>query len=155
MKRTRTDYIVVHCSATSPNWDGGRDEIDRWHRERGWKGIGYHFVIRRNGTLEVGRAVDDFGAHVQGHNINSVGICMVGGIDCNGDPEDNFTEAQWAMLTSLVIGLHLRYPIARVQGHRDFFGVTKACPSFDVAAWWDNQREAYLDAILGAGPARG
>lgn len=136
-KRTSTDYLVVHCAATRPSQDIGAADIDRWHRALGWQCIGYHFVIRRDGTVEEGRAVDVIGAHVEGHNSNSVGICMAGGVsekDVNV-PENNFTEAQFESLKSLLLELRDKYPKARIQGHRDFPHVAKACPSFDVASW--------------------
>jgi N-acetyl-anhydromuramyl-L-alanine amidase AmpD len=153
--RTFTDYIAIHCSATPPSYDIGAEEIRLWHvRDNGWSDIGYHFVIRRDGTLQAGRALEDVGAHVRGYNSVSVGICMVGGINQAGEPEDNFTDAQWSMLYSLTVALVLRYPKATVMGHRDFTGVTKACPSFDVMPWWASKKEGHLDAVLG-GASRG
>lgn len=134
-QRTRTDYIVIHCAATPPKADIGRKEIDQWHRDKGWAGIGYHYVIRRNGELEIGRAEDAVGAHVENHNSNSVAICMVGGIDTSGAPDNNFTREQWDTLPNIVARLRERYPNAKVLGHRDFKGVAKACPSFDVPTW--------------------
>lgn len=136
-ERTRTDYIVVHCSATRANQDIGKADIDRWHRAKGWFGIGYHFVIRRDGTVETGRPVNTPGAHVAGYNHNSVGICMVGGVDANDitKAENNFTPAQFASLASLLRDLKKKYPKAVIQGHRDFPSVAKACPSFDVRKW--------------------
>ena len=134
-KRKSTDFIAIHCSASQPKADIGAAEIDKMHRAKGWLKIGYHFVIRRNGQLEEGRQRDEPGAHVQGYNHNSVGICMIGGIDAAGKPENNFTEAQWATLAQLVKTLQSLYPKAVVQGHRDFPNVHKACPSFDVKEW--------------------
>jgi N-acetylmuramoyl-L-alanine amidase len=139
--RTRTDFIAVHCSATGPQADIGKAEIDRWHRAQGWNGIGYNFVIRRDGTLETGRPMEAVGAHVQGFNETSVGICLVGGVAADGKtPEDNFTAAQKDTLASLVRTLKGVYPKATVQGHRDFPKVAKACPSFDVKKWWSAQQ---------------
>jgi N-acetyl-anhydromuramyl-L-alanine amidase AmpD len=151
--RTRTDYIAVHCSATPPSYNIGAEEIRLWHvRDNGWSDIGYHFVIRRDGRVQRGRALEAQGAHVQGYNGNSIGICMVGGINQAGEPEDNFTDEQWAMLYALTVALVLRYPTAKVMGHRDFPGVTKACPSFDVIPWWASKKEDCLDAVLAGGP---
>lgn len=134
--RAKTDYIVVHCAATKPSQDIGLAEIDRWHRAQGWNGAGYHFVIRRDGTTEFGRPENTIGAHVEGYNSTSVGICMVGGIaEADGKPEDNFTKEQMLTLLVLLKGLQKVYPKAIVQGHRDFPGVKKACPSFDVKKW--------------------
>ncbi|MBN9346632.1 MAG: N-acetylmuramoyl-L-alanine amidase [Devosia sp.] len=145
--RASTDWLVVHCSATPGTMDIGRAEIDRWHRQKGWLMIGYHFVIRRNGKVEIGRPVDTIGAHVEGHNSVSIGICMVGGTDAKGAPEDNFTSAQYAALAELLRDLKAKYPRANICGHRDFSPdknkdgkitpneFVKACPSFDVHDW--------------------
>jgi N-acetylmuramoyl-L-alanine amidase len=136
MSRRNTDWIVVHCSATRPNQNIGAKEIRSWHKAQGWKDIGYHFVIRRDGTVEKGRAVNAIGSHVKGYNHNSVGICMVGGIGDNSwTPANNFTRAQWTSLKALVDTLIKRHPKARILGHRDFPGVSKACPCFDAKAW--------------------
>ncbi len=135
MLRRSTNWLVVHCAATRPDQDIGRAEIDKWHKARGWSGIGYHYVIRRDGSVEVGRPVAEIGAHVEGHNSDSVGICLVGGLDRDGQPAPEYTAAQWSSLHGLLVGLHAHYPAAAIVGHRDFPGVTKACPSFDVSAW--------------------
>ncbi|MGI6245182.1 MAG: N-acetylmuramoyl-L-alanine amidase [Pseudochelatococcus sp.] len=131
-------HIVIHCSATPPERDVAAAEIDRWHRERGWAGIGYHFVIRLDGTVERGRAEAQAGAHVAGHNANSIGICYVGGVSASNVnvAQDTRTPAQKAAMERLVRELLTRYPGAEVLGHRDFPGVGKACPSFDARAWW-------------------
>lgn len=135
-KRKTTDFIVVHCSATTSKMDIGAAEIDRWHRAKGYQCIGYTFVIRRNGTVEEGREVDVIGAHVQNHNATSIGICMVGGVAADGKTaENNFTTEQFASLKQLVARLKTKYPNAVVQGHRDFRGVAKDCPSFNCKAW--------------------
>ena len=116
--------------------DIGAADIDRWHRAKGWFGIGYHFVIRRRGKLEMGRPVERRGAHARGHNRNSIGVCLIGGVDEeNEKPEDNFTNHQLIVLEATVRLLLQQYPGAAVLGHRDIPGVAKACPSFDVAEW--------------------
>ena len=142
--RRRTDFIVVHCSATPPDSDIGADEINDWHESRGWNGIGYHAVIRRDGQIEFGRHFDAIGAHVKGHNARSVGVCLVGGVDEDGKAEDNFTPDQGESLMNLLGMLRCAYPGAEVLGHRDLSpdlngdGVidshewVKDCPSFDV-----------------------
>ena len=136
MLRRETTALVVHCAATTPTQDIGAAEIRKWHvEERGWSDIGYHYVIRRNGTVETGRPVTDVGAHVAGYNSETVGICLVGGINERGDPDANYTDAQWNSLHGLLVALRVRYPHARICGHRDFPNVLKACPSFDVASW--------------------
>lgn len=128
-------YLVVHCSATQAKSDIGVKEITRMHREKGFLTIGYHFVIRRNGTVEKGRALDAIGAHAEGWNSRSLGICLVGGIDKNGKPEDNFTDDQFAALAELLQLLRKDFPKASVLGHRDLPNVKKDCPCFDVRAW--------------------
>jgi len=117
--RRKTDYIVVHCSATPSTSDIGVDEIDDWHKQRGWSGIGYHAVIRRDGEIEFGRHFDEVGAHVKGQNYRSVGVCMVGGVDTQGDAEDNFTEEQYESLVAILVTLERAYPFAEILGHRD------------------------------------
>jgi N-acetyl-anhydromuramyl-L-alanine amidase AmpD len=132
--------IVVHCAATPPKADIGVKEITRWHRERGFLAIGYHWVIRRDGTVEPGRREDLIGAHAVQVNDRSVGVCLVGGVDAKGNPEDNFTPDQMVALKGLLDSLAVRYPGAEVLGHRDIPGVAKACPSFDVRAWLNAAR---------------
>jgi N-acetylmuramoyl-L-alanine amidase len=139
-KRKSTDFIVVHCAATKPSMDIGRKEIDQWHRKRGWLKIGYHYVIRRDGTVETGREVDEVGAHVLNHNANTVGICLVGGLDEDMQPEANFTEAQYASLKTLIYQLLALYPDAKVKGHCDF-DRGRACPTFDAEDWWKQQMD--------------
>ena len=123
------DSLVVHCSATRPSMDIGREEIDRWHKERGWSGIGYHMVIRRDGTIELGRPIERMGAHVRGHNEGTVGVCLIGGLNESGDPAPEFEPEQMDALTRVVDWFDL--PIV---GHHDL-NAGKACPSFDVAHW--------------------
>lgn len=129
------NWLVIHTAATRPSMDIGKKEIDRWHKERGFNGIGYHYVIRRNGKIERGRPESRIGAHVQGHNHDSIGICLVGGVNENLVPENNYTEAQWSSLEGLLRKLAAKYPEANVRGHRDFPGVSKACPCFDAEPW--------------------
>ena len=136
MARSKTNWIVIHCSATRGSQNFTAADIRRWHLDKGWKDIGYHYVIRRDGVVELGRPRNAIGSHVQGHNADSVGICMVGGIDDKTwKPADNFTAAQWKALRSLVTDLTKLYPAAKVLGHRDFPGVKKACPSFAAKVW--------------------
>lgn len=133
------DYLIVHASATPADMDIGVEEIDRWHRQRGWLGIGYHFVIRRDGTIEHGRPGTKPGAHVRGYNDCSWGICLIGGTEDDAKtPENNFTEDQFDSLEHLLIVLMGVAPEAEVRGHRDFPDVSKACPCFDVAEYFPN-----------------
>jgi len=135
MSRKSTRFIAIHCSATPPSLDVGVKEIDRWHKERGFLGVGYHRVVRRDGTCEQGRPDDQVGAHVEGFNSVSIGVCLVGGVDDKGKPENNFTPEQFSALKTVIKELTRKYPGAIVQGHRDFPHVAKDCPSFDVTEW--------------------
>lgn len=133
--RIRTDFIAVHCSATPPTMNVDENEIRAWHRAKGWNDIGYNVVIPRDGTIQVGRPIDAAGAHVSGYNSRAVGVCLVGGVDENQKPENNFTEKQLTALIATLRFLRLYAPGARIQGHRDFPNVAKSCPSFDVREW--------------------
>jgi N-acetylmuramoyl-L-alanine amidase len=136
MLRKRTDFIVLHCSATRACQDIGAKEIRRWHMAKGWKDIGYHFVIRLDGRIEKGRALTSIGSHVAGHNGNSVGICLVGGLDdAAWQPASTYTSKQWSALKVLLTQILTAYPNAKILGHRDFKGVAKACPCFDAKPW--------------------
>lgn len=136
MKRKATNWIVLHCSATRAIQNIGAKEIRRWHKDKGWTDIGYHYVIRRDGTVDNGRGREEVGAHVSGHNSDSLGICLVGGLnDKTWQPENNFTKAQWTALEILLGMLLVRYPNAKILGHRDFPKVAKACPCFDARVW--------------------
>lgn len=139
------NLIVIHCSATKEGQHVTIEDIAKWHRARGFKRIGYHYVITIDGTVEYGRGLHEVGAHAQGHNANSIGICYVGGLDAKGKPKDTRTDEQKKALRDLIQGLLCRWPKARVCGHRDLSpdkngnGVVephewlKACPCFDVA----------------------
>lgn len=140
------EYIVIHCAATKANQDIGVEDIAKWHRERGWFDVGYHYVIRRDGTVETGRPKDRPGAHARGYNHLSLGICLAGGVAKDGrTPEDNFTPEQYASLETLVINLKNEFPRATVLGHRDLPNVNKGCPSFNAIAWWAGIEEEIND----------
>ena len=137
--RSRTDLIVIHCADTPAKMDVGATEIRKWHKERGWKDIGYHFVIRRNGEIEKGRHHAQVGAHVLGFNNTSLGICMVG-------REQNYSEAQWRSLAYLVLQATRYYKGTKVVGHCDLDPVKKKhCPGFDAKAWWAREVASALD----------
>lgn len=126
--------IIIHCSATKPSMDIGVEEIRDWHvNGNGWQDVGYSHIIRRDGTLELGRPISIPGAHVAGRNAKSIGICLVGGIDETGRPDCNYTEAQWRTLRTLVPKLVKDYGIPLIAGHRDYSD--KACPVFSVKDW--------------------
>ena len=135
MKKSKrmSKYLVVHCSATPEGRAHTAKDIDLWHRQRGFNEIGYNYVILLDGTVELGRDVDKIPAHVEGHNIDSIGICYIGGIDKNTlQPKDTRTKEQKEALVKLLKELKELYPNAVIQGHRDFLGVKKACPCFDA-----------------------
>lgn len=132
--RKSTNKLIVHCADTYAHMDIGAREINNWHIDRGWSGIGYHFVVRRDGTVENGRAINQVGAHCKGFNSESIGICLVGGRGDQGQPEDNFTESQMETLGFLIDSLEGDYPDADVFGHNDL-NPHKFCPSFDVHDW--------------------
>ena len=127
--------IVVHCSAVRPYQTSSAAQIDTWHRrDNHWKyGIGYHYVIRRNGDIEHGRPEYMVGAHCLNHNSHSIGVCYEGGYDARGQPADTRTPEQKAAMRRLLEDLHRRYPRALIVGHHDL-DPTKPCPCIkDVA----------------------
>lgn len=127
----RISLIIIHCSGVRPGQLSSARQIDTWHRNLGWDGIGYHYVIRRDGTIEKGRPETVKGAHCKGHNAHSIGVCYEGGLDSSGKAADTRTAAQRESLRSLVKELLERYPKAQVYGHCHF-NKFKACPCFDV-----------------------
>jgi N-acetylmuramoyl-L-alanine amidase len=135
-KRTATDYIVIHGSGTTDE-DIGAAELDRKHRAAGWFSLGYHYVIRRDGTVETGRTLDVSGTQSPGFNHNSIAVCMVGGGDADDKKKssNNFTEDQFQSLWVTLKELKLQFPEAEIVGHRDLPNVNKACPGFDVREW--------------------
>ena len=127
--------IIIHCSAVRPGQTSSAAQIDTWHRrDNHWKfGIGYHYVVRRDGSIEPGRPEWQVGAHCLNHNAHSIGVCYEGGLDIRGQPADTRTEAQKASLRRLLEDLHRRYPKALIVGHRDL-DPTKECPGFKNVA---------------------
>lgn len=122
--------IILHCTATKAGRVTTVAEIDKWHRARGFRGIGYHYVIYLDGSVHRGRDESATGAHCKGFNTNSIGVCYVGGLDSKGNPSDTRTPQQRKALKELVETLLSRYPEATVHGHYEF--AAKACPCFDV-----------------------
>ena len=125
--------IIIHCSAVRPGQRSSARDIDLWHRSQGYKSIGYHFVVRRDGTVETGRRPDEVGAHCAGHNRHSIGICYEGGLDAEGRPADTRTPEQRKALRELVERMHACFPKALIVGHHDL-NPMKACPCFDAVA---------------------
>lgn len=137
----RIDRIIIHCSAVRPDQTSSARQIDQWHRARGWKMIGYHYVIRRDGKVEKGRPEEMVGAHTKGINSHSIAICYEGGLApvrsnpaakkpsaVTYVPADTRTPEQKAALIKLIRELKTRYPNATVHGHNEF--AQKACPCF-------------------------
>lgn len=138
------DLIVIHCSATREDSIFSEYDLDLCHRRRGFKGIGYHFYIRKNGDIKTTRPIERIGAHTRGYNSNSIGICYEGGLDCHGRPKDTRTEWQKHSMRVLIRTLFLDFPNCKLHGHRDLKdenNITdeiepedwiKECPCFDV-----------------------
>jgi N-acetylmuramoyl-L-alanine amidase len=131
----KIDEIIIHCSATKEGKSFYAKDIDKWHKARGWKGIGYHYVVDLDGKIEKGRSEDQIGAHTVGHNKNSIGICYIGGLDKDGNPKDTRTKEQKEALWDLLRQLLCKYPNATIHGHNEF--AAKACPCFDVQKEYD------------------
>lgn len=135
----RIDTVVIHCSASKDGKPKTREEIEREHKARGFRTIGYHYIIEPNGTVIFGRPENQVGAHVEGHNANTIGVCLIG--------TKRFTKAAWASLKLLCEGFKMRKPEITFRGHRDYSPDTdhdgvvepsewvKLCPNFDVKAW--------------------
>jgi len=125
-------YIVVHCTASSQKW--GVRELEAEFRRKGWKNPGYHYVITSDGMVHQMLDECKVSNGVKGYNHRSINIAYVGGVDtgANLKPVDNRTAAQRTSLRVMLRKLRRKYPGAVIQGHRDFPGVAKACPSFDA-----------------------
>ena len=123
--------IILHCSATREGKDFSVDTIRDWHvNGRGWSDIGYHWVIRLDGSIEVGRPLEKSGAHTKGHNKDSVGVCYIGGCDADGKPKDTMNPEQEKAWRMIVLSLRTLYGDLTIHGHNEF--ANKACPSFIV-----------------------
>ena len=141
----KINLIVIHCSATRADRSLTPDDLEMQHRRRGFNGTGYHYYIRKDGTVHLTRPIERIGAHVKGFNSNSVGICYEGGLDAHGCPADTRTSEQRAALRLLVHQLLETFPGSRVCGHRDLSPDlngngeiepeewVKQCPCFDVS----------------------
>ena len=142
IKREKTDTIVIHCSATPSTMDIGVEKIREWHvDENGWDDVGYHYIIKRtNGELETGRDEAMQGAHAVKVNHRSIAICLIGGSDANGKWENNFTDAQFITLKSLILDLLKRYEIKE-----DFKQIKKIIGHYQI----DNKKECFIKKIIG------
>jgi len=133
--------IIIHCTATRSDWWATRStnqkvqEVRKWHLDRGWSDIGYHYLIDRNGNVANGRPLERIGAHVKGHNTGTIGIALFGGHGSSANDKflDNFTVEQWAALRSLITDLQKRFGDLKISGHNEY--AAKACPGFQVQDW--------------------
>lgn len=131
------DKIIIHCSATPEGRENTIEDIDRWHKQRGFTRVGYHYVIHLDGSIHTGRPEHIVGAHCLGKNQTSIGICYIGGLarDCSA-PKDTRTTYQKASLLQLLHHLKDKYPNATIHGHNEF--ASKDCPCFDVKTEYKN-----------------
>jgi N-acetylmuramoyl-L-alanine amidase len=136
----KLDLIIIHCSATPNGRSTTVADIDSWHKQRGFTGIGYHYVIYLDGSVHDGRPLDKMGAHAAGYNRGSIGICLIG--------TDEFTVKQWDALENLVTKLQEEYGITMVIGHRMLPKVNKTCPGFNVKEWMQDGKVPLEDHIL-------
>lgn len=132
---SKMNTIVIHCSATKEFNNITSKEIKKWHLQRGFKDIGYHFVILLDGTIEIGRPINQQGAHVLDHNSYTIGICYVGGLDSNGKPKDTRTPAQKESLNKLIDILKDVTTIKAIKGHRDFSKDLNGNGKIDKSEW--------------------
>ena len=133
-KRTKTDTIVIHCTQTPDDMDFGVEKVTEWHKNRGFDTIGYHYLIKRDGTLQEGRQQDEVGAHAVAVNGNSVGVALAGGGTPSMGWENNFAPIQFETLKTIILKLKKDYEIEKVIGHYQVDD-KKECPSFDVPGW--------------------
>ena len=129
------DEIIVHCAETRPDQDINAATIDRWHRAQNWDCIGYHFFIKLDGTIEIGRPIEKQGAHCWQRNRTTIGICYAGGLLRTADGKkqyaDTRTAAQKRSMYLLIVTLAHCFPdIIKISGHRDYANVY--CPCFDA-----------------------
>lgn len=122
--------IILHCTATPEGRHVDVATIRDWHRKRGWSDVGYHFVIYLDGSVHNGRPVEKAGAHVSGHNADTIGVVYVGGTDAAGKAKDTMNDAQETAFVNLVASLRDKYGALTLHGHNEY--AAKACPSFNV-----------------------
>lgn len=117
-KRSKTDVIILHHASAKT---ATVEAVHSWHLQRGWAGIGYHYYVRKDGRIYRGRAETAIGAHLQGHNNNSIGICAEGDFGVEQMP-----DVQKQALINLVADIKKRYPKIQVKKHNDY--AATACP---------------------------
>ena len=133
-KREITDTIVIHWTQTPKDMEVDVEKVTQWHKDRGFDTIGYHYLIKRDGTLQVGRDEDVVGAHAVAVNGTSIGIALVGGGTADMGWENNFNSEQFDTLKSIILKLKDKYDIEKIIGHYQVDD-KKECPSFDVPKW--------------------
>lgn len=152
----KIDKLIIHCSATRYDRDFTVSDIDSWHKQQGWSGIGYHFVIYRDGTIHNGRDENTPGAHCKGHNQNSLGICLIGGVDANNRPVNKYTDDQYASLLSFIDVLLKKYELYfnNVFCHNFLCHFQKACPCLNqtqlrkaIQLWQAGQFQASISTL--------
>ena len=124
------DKIIIHCSATKEGNNVTASTIDQWHKDRGWRCIGYHYVVALDGTIEYGRSIYETGAHVKNQNEGSIGVCYIGGLGSSMEAKDTRTQEQKESLLLLLKTLKKMHPSATIHGHNEFSA--KACPCFNA-----------------------
>ena len=130
-KHRSISLIVIHCSATRVTQDFTFEQLEACHLARGFKSIGYHYYITKDGVVYPGRPESEVGAHARHYNAHSIGICYIGGLAKDGrTPKDTRTPEQRKAMRSLIKQLEQKYPEASIHGHREF--APKACPCFRV-----------------------
>ena len=126
----KLDRIILHCTATTEGRHVDVDTIRKWHLDRGWSDVGYHFIIYIDGSVHVGRPIEQSGAHTSGHNATTIGVVYVGGTDASGKAKDTMNAAQETAFVNLVKHLRDQFGPLTLHGHNEY--AAKACPSFKV-----------------------
>jgi N-acetyl-anhydromuramyl-L-alanine amidase AmpD len=124
------DKIIIHCSDSDIESHDNVETIRRWHLERGWSDIGYHYYIKKDGTIDNGRPIEVKGSHCYGYNTGSIGICLGG--------RYSFTEEQFGALRYIIVNLIEQFGNLEIFGHYELS--TKTCPNFNVADFLDEYR---------------
>lgn len=136
----KLDTIILHCTATKFDHDISVEDINIWHKARGFKMCGYHYLVKLDGTIEFGRPLDMVGAHCRGFNKHSVGIAYAGGIDENKQSSNTMNEVQEDSIFFLIESLAIVFGDLRLLGHNDLTDL-KSCPNFNVGEWWVDQQK--------------
>lgn len=129
----KINEIILHCTATREGLNYTLADVTSWHKAKGYRTIGYHYLIDLEGKVLKGRPIEVVGAHALGHNQYSIGVCYVGGLDAMGAPKDTRTMRQKFALSTLLMQLHARFPQARIIGHNEVS--IKACPCFNAVEY--------------------